>query len=66
MVRVQVTTPKGAAVLYTTTPKVADHDVINLSPGLRCRGRNPGSASVMTVTIVSVNQKQVVVCAKLQ
>ncbi|CAH8654641.1 unnamed protein product [Schistosoma rodhaini] len=66
MIRLQIGTPKGAAVLYTTTPAVADRDVINLSPGLGCRGRTPGGTPAMTVPEVSAGQKQVVVCAQLQ
>ncbi|PXX89480.1 hypothetical protein DF185_23450 [Marinifilum breve] len=66
MVRVQIGTPKGAAILYTTTPAVADRDVINLSPGLRCRGRTPGGTSAMTAPKVDASQKDVVVYAQLQ
>ncbi|CAI2725188.1 unnamed protein product, partial [Schistosoma spindalis] len=62
MIRFQIGTPKGAAVLYTTAPAVADRDVINLSPGLRCTGRTTGGISAMAVPKVSASQKQVVVC----
>lgn len=60
MIRIHIGTPKGVAVLYTTTLAVVDRDVINLSTNLRCRWGTPGSTPAITVPEVSVSQEQVI------
>lgn len=64
--RVQINTPRGAGVLYTTTLELVDRYVISVNPGLRYRERMLGGTTAMTVPMVHTSQKHVLVCVKLQ
>lgn len=66
MVRVQITTSKEAEVLCKNITAVADRYLVNMNSDLSFRGRPLGDISEMAALKVVVDQKQVVICAKLE